>query len=143
MRPCYKPMTIISSNHMTAHRLLLEKGRIPAPTTWSPAARAALAMLVPKPLLAPVTNQTLLIFNFFMVADSSGDAITRAGLVVHTVRNTTNNNTPVVWYVGRICFPTVETDILIDTDHGPATISVREDQAGLAPPAFVDVRVGR
>ena len=74
---------------------------------------------------------------------SSGDAITRAGLVVHTVRNTTNNNTPVVWYVGRICFPTVETDILIDTDHGPATISVREDQAGLAPPAFVDVRVGR
>jgi hypothetical protein len=74
---------------------------------------------------------------------SSGDGVTRTGLVVHTIRNTTINNTPVVWYVGRICFPTAETDIVIDTDHGPVTISVEADQAGLAPPAFVNVQVGR
>src|SRR5262249_47036033 len=65
--------------------------------------------------------------------------VTRTGLVVHTIRNTTINNTAVVWYVGRICFPTTETNIVIDTDHGPVTISVDPDLVG----AFVNVQVGR
>jgi hypothetical protein len=71
----------------------------------------------------------------------SGDSRTRAGVVVHTVRNGTGVDAAFVWYSGRIAFPTIDTDILIDTDHGPVTISVSADQASEATPAFVRLRV--
>jgi hypothetical protein len=72
---------------------------------------------------------------------TTGDDRTRAGIVVHTVRNASGSDQAVLWYAGRITFPTVDTDILIDTDHGKVRVSIDPANATEGPPGIVRVTV--
>lgn len=74
---------------------------------------------------------------------ASGDARDRRGVIVHVVRDIPGATQTAVWYAGRICFPTPDTDVQVDTPHGSAVVSVSDEFAQQNPPAYVRVRITR
>lgn len=72
---------------------------------------------------------------------TAGDNKTRTGLIIHTVKNATGTNSPVIWYAGRIVFPAVDTDVVVDTALGPISVSISDDTADQDAPVNVRVKV--
>ena len=71
----------------------------------------------------------------------SGDSRSHTGLVVHVIKDDPASGTPVVWYAGRITFPTADTDVQVDTPFGAVTVSVSPDYARENNPLWVPVRI--
>lgn len=86
-------------------------------------------------------------FSYVSLWDSgladSGDARDRRGVIVHVVQDVPGTTTPAVWYAGRICFPSPDTDVQVGTPRGPAVVSVSDEFARQSPPAYVRVRISR
>jgi hypothetical protein len=86
-------------------------------------------------------------FNYVSRWDSglaqSGDERDRRGVIVHVVQDMSGSATPGVWYAGRICFPTPDTDVRVDTVHGSAVVLVSDEFAQQGVPGYVRVRVTR
>ncbi len=58
---------------------------------------------------------------------TAGNERDRAGIIVHVVRPWTDPQQPVVvWYAGRIVFPTDDLDVTVGTPLGPVTISITD-----------------
>jgi hypothetical protein len=72
-----------------------------------------------------------------------GDNRDRRGVIVHVVKNIPETTTPAVWYAGRICFPTPDSDVVIDTPQGTAIVTVSDDYVQQNQPYSVAVRVTR
>ena len=74
---------------------------------------------------------------------ADGDNRDRRGVIVHVVKDIPDSTTPAVWYAGRICFPTPDADVVVDTPRGTAVVTVSDEFMHQAPPAYVRVRVTR
>lgn len=74
---------------------------------------------------------------------AAGDERDRRGIVIHVIRDAPGTTIPVVWYSGRICFPTPDTDVIVDTPKGSVVVHVSQEQMYSDPPGFVRVRVDR
>ena len=74
---------------------------------------------------------------------ADGDNRDRRGVIVHVVKNIPDSNTAAVWYAGRICFPTPDADVVVDTPLGTAVVTVSDEFMHQNPPAYVRVRVTR
>ena len=74
---------------------------------------------------------------------SDGDNRDRRGIIVHVVKDIPDSTTPAVWYAGRICFPTPDADVVVDTPLGTAVVTVSDEFMHQAPPTYVKVRVTR
>ena len=75
--------------------------------------------------------------------ETSGDNRDRRGVIVHVIKNIPDTNTPAVWYAGRICFPTPDSDVLVETPRGTAVVTVGEEFMNQTSPVYVRVRVAR
>lgn len=68
----------------------------------------------------------------------------RCGVVVHTIVDQPGVTPgPVVWYAGRIVFPTPDTDVAVDTPLGQVHVGVTQELGQTTRPGFVRVRVRR
>jgi hypothetical protein len=74
---------------------------------------------------------------------ATGDGRTRRGVIVHVVKDASDGRTPVVHYAGRIVFPTVDSDVKVETPRGDAVVSVSQDVLDVGAPAYVRARVSR
>ncbi|HVL13224.1 MAG TPA: hypothetical protein VM529_11710 [Gemmata sp.] len=72
-----------------------------------------------------------------------GDERDRRGVIVHVVKDIPDTTTPAVWYAGRVCFPTPDADVVVDTPLGTAVVTVSDEFMHQDPPAYVRVRVTR
>ncbi len=68
----------------------------------------------------------------------------RCGIIVHTIVDQPGVTPgPVVWYSGRIVFPTPDTDVTVDTPVGPVHVAVSQEFGQTARPGYVRVTVRR
>ena len=75
---------------------------------------------------------------------TSGAARDRAGVIVHVVDAWSDPQQPsVVWYRGRIVFPTDDLDVTVQTPLGPVTVAITDPVAMQARPQSVRVRFSR
>lgn len=72
---------------------------------------------------------------------AAGDSRSRTGIIVHTVKDDPASNSPVIWYAGRITFPTADTDVQVDTPFGPVTVSVGPEHAREVNPLWITARI--
>ena len=71
-----------------------------------------------------------------------GDDKARSGVIIHTVKNiAADSSIPAVWYVSRIVFPSVDSDVDVTTDLGVYTVQVNQDSILDNKPAYVRIRV--
>ena len=73
----------------------------------------------------------------------AGDNRDRRGVIVHVVKNVPDSTTPAIWYAGRICFPTPDADVVVNTPQGTAVVTVSDEFMNQSAPAYVRVRVTR
>jgi hypothetical protein len=68
----------------------------------------------------------------------------RCGVIVHTVVDQPGVTPgPVVWYSGRIVFPTPDTDVAVDTPLGQVHVGVTQEYGQTTRPGYVRLRVRR
>jgi hypothetical protein len=67
----------------------------------------------------------------------------RRGVVVHVVKDAPGTSIPVVWYAGRVCFPSPDADVAVSTPQGTAVVTVSGEQMPSRAPTYVRVRVTR
>ena len=74
---------------------------------------------------------------------ADGEQRDRRGVIVHVVKDIPGLTTPAVWYAGRICFPSPDTDVAVETPHGTAVVTVSDEFMHEAAPVHIRVRVTR
>lgn len=68
----------------------------------------------------------------------------RCGVVVHTVVDQPGVTPgPVIWYSGRIVFPTPDSDVTVDTPLGPVTVAITPEVGQVTRPGYVRVGFSR
>jgi len=68
---------------------------------------------------------------------ATGNSRIRSGVIVHTVKDIPDGGGTRVWYAGRIVFPSADSDVNIETDHGTVCISVSDGSVHEKPPVHV------
>jgi hypothetical protein len=74
---------------------------------------------------------------------ATGNDRAHTGVIVHVVKDDPASGRPVVWYAGRITFPTADVDVQVDTPFGPVTVAVSPDFARQDNPIWVPVRISK
>ena len=74
---------------------------------------------------------------------ADGNERDRRGVIVHVVKDIPDSTTTAVCYAGRICFPSPDVDVEVDTPQGKAVVTVSDQFMNEQAPAHIRVRVTR